>query len=175
MYQRVVRAPPRSPVGLARRTVTVGPMRTIIQRVARAAVTIDSEEVGRIDRGLLVLAGFEPADTIEDLAWLSGKLVRLRIFPDDAGKMNRSVQDVGGSILVISQFTLFADTAEGNRPSFTRAAKPTQAMPLYEAFLARLETDLGRTVERGRFGADMQVSLINDGPVTIAMDSRRRE
>lgn len=150
-------------------------MRTIVQRVSRAGVVVAGETVGAIGQGLLVLAGFEDADTDADLIWMSGKLVRLRIFPDQAGLMNRSVQEVGGGILVVSQFTLFASYQKGNRPSYLRAARPERAVPLYQAFLLRLETDLGQAPACGRFGADMLVSLENDGPVTLALDSREPE
>lgn len=150
-------------------------MRAVIQRVSEASVTIGGTVRGRIETGLLVLLGIEAADGPEDIEWLSGKLVRLRIFGDDAGLMNRSVQDIDGGLLVISQFTLHASTKKGNRPSFIAAARPEQAIPLYEALLAQLERDLGKPVARGEFGADMKVALINDGPVTILMDSRRRE
>ncbi len=150
-------------------------MRTVIQRVAAASVAIGGEIKSQIGRGLLVLLAVEEADTAEDIEWLSGKIVRLRIFADDAGLMNRSVQEVGGEILLISQFTLFASTAKGNRPSYLRSAKPDLAIPLYEQFKARLAQDLGKAVATGEFGADMQVSLVNDGPVTILIDSKNRE
>jgi D-tyrosyl-tRNA(Tyr) deacylase len=150
-------------------------MRVVVQRVSEAAVAIAGREVGRIGTGLVVLVGVEAGDTPADAAWLAGKLVALRIFPDDEGKMNRSVREIAGGLLVVSQFTLHAATARGNRPGFTRAAKPEEAVPLYEAFLADLEREAGRRPERGEFGADMQVSLLNDGPVTILMDSRARE
>lgn len=150
-------------------------MRAVLQRVSQASVTIAGEIKGQIDRGLLVLLAVEEADTAEDIEWLSGKIVRLRIFPDDAGLMNRSVQDVGGEILLISQFTLFASTKKGNRPSYLRSAKPEVAIPLYEQFKTRLAQDLGKTVATGEFGADMHVSLVNDGPVTIIIDSKSRE
>jgi D-tyrosyl-tRNA(Tyr) deacylase len=150
-------------------------MRVVVQRVSRAAVTIDGREVGRIGLGLLVLVGVETGDTAADATWLSGKLAALRIFPDQTGRMNRSVQEVDGGMLVVSQFTLHADTARGNRPGFTRAARPEEAIPLYEGFLAELERHTGRRPERGVFAADMQVSLVNDGPVTILIDSRARE
>jgi D-tyrosyl-tRNA(Tyr) deacylase len=150
-------------------------MRAVIQRVSRASVTIAGAERARIGAGLLVLLGIEPADTAEDIAWLSGKIVRLRLFPDDQGVMNRSVQETGGGLLVVSQFTLHASTKKGNRPSYQRAARPEVAEPLYQDFLRRLETDLGRPVERGQFGADMQVALVNDGPVTIWIDTKNRE
>jgi D-tyrosyl-tRNA(Tyr) deacylase len=150
-------------------------MRAVVQRVSEAKVTIAGVVRGAIGHGLVVLVGVEDADTAEDLEWLSGKIVRLRIFNDDAGVMNRSVQEVQGGILVVSQFTLFASTKQGNRPSYIRASKPEVAIPLYEAFLRRLEQDFGQPVARGEFGADMEVSLINDGPVTILMDSKARE
>jgi D-tyrosyl-tRNA(Tyr) deacylase len=138
-------------------------------------VAILEREPARIGPGLLVLVAAEVEDTAEDVAWLSGKIARLRIFADDAGKMNRSVTDIAGEVLVVSQFTLFASTAQGNRPSFLRAARPEQAVPLYEAFVRQMEADLGRPVKTGVFAADMQVALVNDGPVTITIDSRRRE
>ena len=150
-------------------------MRAVIQRVTEASVTIEARVKGRIATGLLVLLGVEPVDTAEDIAWLAGKIVRLRIFNDAQGLMNRSVQDVGGDILVISQFTLFASTRKGNRPSYSRAAAPEIAIPLYEAFVRQLETELGKPVATGEFGADMKVSLLNDGPVTITVDTKARE
>ncbi len=150
-------------------------MRAVVQRVSEASVTIGGEVKGRIARGLLVLVGVEDADTPEDIEWLAGKLVRLRVFNDTAGLMNLSVQEVGGGILVISQFTLFASTKKGNSPSYTRAARPEVAVQLYETFLRELETQLGRTVERGEFGADMQIALVNDGPVTIVIDTKARD
>jgi D-aminoacyl-tRNA deacylase len=150
-------------------------MRAVIQRVSEASVTIAGQVKGAIGRGLLVLVAVEDADTSEDSEWLAGKLVRLRIFPDDAGLMNRSVQDVGGDILVVSQFTLFASTQKGNRPSYLRAARPEVAIPKYEAFVARLAAELGRPVATGEFGADMKVALLNDGPVTITVDTKARE
>ena len=150
-------------------------MRVVVQRASEAAVVIAGREVGRIGVGLVVLVGVETGDTPADAAWLAGKLAALRIFPDEAGKMNKSVRDIEGGLLVISQFTLHAATAKGNRPGFTRAARPEEAIPLYEAFLADLERETGRRPERGVFAADMQVSLVNDGPVTILIDSRARE
>ncbi len=150
-------------------------MRVVVQRASEAAVAIAGREVGRIGVGLVVLVGVETGDTPADAAWLAGKLAALRIFPDEAGKMNKSVRDIEGGLLVISQFTLHAATAKGNRPGFTRAAKPEEAIPLYEAFLVDLERESGRRPERGVFAADMQVSLVNDGPVTILIDSRARE
>jgi D-tyrosyl-tRNA(Tyr) deacylase len=150
-------------------------MRAVIQRVTEANVTIAGSVKGSIRTGLLVLLAIEDADTAEDIEWLSGKIVRLRIFNDDSGVMNRSVQEVGGDILLISQFTLFASTKKGNRPSYTRAARPEIAVPLYERFTTRLTQDLGKPVQTGEFGAHMNVSLANDGPVTIVMDSKMRE
>lgn len=150
-------------------------MRAVIQRVSEASVTIAGQVKGAIGRGLLVLVAVEDADTPEDSEWLAGKLVRLRIFPDDAGLMNRSVQDVGGDILVVSQFTLFASTKKGNRPSYLRSARPEVAIPKYEAFVARLAAELGKPIATGEFGADMKVALVNDGPVTITVDTKARE
>jgi D-tyrosyl-tRNA(Tyr) deacylase len=150
-------------------------MRAVIQRVSQAHVSIAGQITSQIGRGLLVLLAIETTDTTTDIEWLSGKLVRLRIFADEAGLMNRSVQDVGGEILLISQFTLFASTKKGNRPSYLRSARPEVAIPLYEQFKIRLAQDLGRTIGSGEFGADMQVSLINDGPVTLLIDSKSPE
>jgi len=150
-------------------------MRAVIQRVSHASIVINGNERRNIAAGLVVLLAIEEADAAADIAWLSGKLVRLRIFNDEAGLMNRSVQDIGGDILLVSQFTLFASTKKGNRPSFTRAAKPEVAVPLYEQFTAQLRRDFGREICTGEFGADMLVSLANDGPVTIIIDSRQPE
>jgi D-tyrosyl-tRNA(Tyr) deacylase len=150
-------------------------MRAVIQRVSEASVTIDGAVKGAIGGGLLVLLGVEEADSAEDIEWLSGKIARLRIFNDDAGVMNRSVSETGGGILLISQFTLFASTKKGNRPSYSRSARPELAVPLYEQFITRLTGDLGRPIQTGTFGADMKVALINDGPVTIIIDSKNRE
>ena len=150
-------------------------MRAIIQRVSQASVTIGGHVRGAIGPGLLALLGIEEADTAEDIDWMSGKIVRLRIFNDEQGVMNRSVQEVEGSILAISQFTLFASTRKGNRPSYLRAARPEVAIPHYEAFLRRLAAHLGRPIQSGEFGADMKVALVNDGPVTIFIDSKNRE
>jgi D-tyrosyl-tRNA(Tyr) deacylase len=150
-------------------------MRVVIQRVSRASVTIAGAVKGAIQHGLLVLLAIEESDTAQDLEWLSGKIVRLRIFNDDQGLMNRSVQDTGGGILLVSQFTLFASTKKGNRPSFSRSARPEMAVPLYGQFIRRLAGDLGKDIQTGEFGADMQVTLANDGPVTIIIDSRSRE
>lgn len=150
-------------------------MRAVVQRVSSASVTIDSTIRGAIDRGLLILLGVAEGDTAADGDWLAQKIAGLRIFPDDAAHMNISVRDIAGGALVISQFTLIASTRKGNRPSFNGAAKPDLARPLYEQFLTQLETALGRPVARGEFGADMKVALVNDGPVTIIIDSRERE
>lgn len=150
-------------------------MRAVIQRVSRASVTIHDAVKGAIEKGLLVLLAVEEADTDEDIAWLSGKITRLRIFDDEQGVMNRSVQEANGEILLVSQFTLFASTKKGNRPSYSRSAGPEIAIPLYEKFIAQLTRDLGKPIHTGEFGADMQVSLVNDGPVTIIIDSKLRE
>jgi len=150
-------------------------MRAVIQRVSTANVTINGQVRGTIARGLVILLAVEDADTAEDIEWLSGKIVRLRVFDDEQGVMNRSVQDVGGGILLISQFTLFASTRKGNRPSYIRSAKPEIAVPLYEQFLARLTEDFGKPIQTGEFGAMMLVTLANDGPVTIIIDSKTRE
>ncbi|NLH72151.1 MAG: D-tyrosyl-tRNA(Tyr) deacylase [Verrucomicrobia bacterium] len=150
-------------------------MRAVIQRVSEASVSIGGEQRAAIGRGLLVLIGIEEGDGDEDINWLSGKIARLRVFSDDQGLMNRSAQEIGGSILVVSQFTLLASTHKGNRPSFTRAARPETAVPLYERFVKRLEAELGKPVATGEFGPMMQVSLVNDGPVTILIDTRLRE
>jgi D-tyrosyl-tRNA(Tyr) deacylase len=150
-------------------------MRVVAQRVGEASVAVDGGAIASISRGLLILAGVSPEDTEEDAAWLAGKLARMRIFPDTEGRMNLSVADIGGEILVVSQFTLYAGTAKGNRPSFSAAAGPEKAVPLYESFVSRLSAELGKPVATGRFGADMMVSLRNEGPVTIVMDSRNRE
>lgn len=150
-------------------------MRVLIQRVSQASVTIDGQVHASIDKGLLALIGIEEADTGEDIKWLANKVANLRIFKDEADQMNLSVQDVGGGILVVSQFTLHASTKKGNRPSFIRAAKPEVAIPLYSEFLKELEKQLGKEVDSGEFGADMKVGLINDGPVTIWIDSKQKE
>ena len=150
-------------------------MRAVVQRVSEASVAIEGQTRAAIKTGLLVLLGVEEADTAEDIEWLSGKLVRLRVFADDQGVMNRSVQETGGDIIVVSQFTLHASTKKGNRPSYSRAARPEVAVPLYEAFVKRVAADLGKPVQTGEFGADMKVSLINDGPVTIVIDTKARE
>lgn len=150
-------------------------MRAVVQRVLEASVTVDGRKLSGIDRGLLIFLGVEERDAAADVAWLAPKLAKMRIFADAEGKMNCSVTEAGGSVLVVSQFTLHASTLKGNRPSFIRAAAPTVSLPLYDAFCAAMETQLGQPIARGCFGADMQVALINDGPVTILVDSRQRE
>ena len=150
-------------------------MRTVIQRVTSASVSIEGEIVGQIGKGVMLLLGITPEDTQQDADWLVGKISRLRIFDDTNGVMNLSLQDIGGEALVVSQFTLMASYRKGNRPSYIRAASPDIAIPLYEYFVAQLQQALGRPVPTGRFGADMQVSLTNDGPVTIVMDSKNPE
>lgn len=138
-------------------------------------MAVDGAVIGSIGQGLLILVGIAPGDSEEDGDWLAGKLARMRVFPDAEGRMNLSVADIGGGVMVISQFTLFATTAKGNRPSFTAAAGPDLAIPLYEKFVARMSQELGKPVATGRFGADMAVTLRNEGPVTIIMDSKTRE
>lgn len=150
-------------------------MRAVIQRVSEASVTINGIEKAAIHKGLLVLIGIEEADSQSDMEWLSGKIVRLRIFSDENQLMNLSIQDVKGDILVISQFTLFADTKKGNRPSYIRAARPEIAIPIYNMFLEQLYRDLATPVYSGEFGADMKVKLINDGPVTIVIDTKNKD
>jgi D-tyrosyl-tRNA(Tyr) deacylase len=150
-------------------------MRAVIQRVAEAKVSVDGIVKGAIEQGLAVLLAVEEADTTEDIEWLSGKIVRLRVFDDENGVMNRSVQEAGGGILLVSQFTLFASTRKGNRPSYSRSAPPDIAVPLYEQLARRLAQDLGKPIQTGEFGAHMLVSLTNDGPVTIIIDSKLRE
>ena len=150
-------------------------MKIVIQRVSEASVTIDSKIVAQINQGLLVLVGLEEADTIEDTNWLVSKILNLRIFPDENEVMNLSVKDIDGEIIVVSQFTLHAATKKGNRPSYIKAAKPDIAIPMYEKFVQQLETDLGKKIQTGQFGADMKVALVNDGPVTIIIDSKNRE
>lgn len=150
-------------------------MRTLIQRVSQASVTIEGSEHARIDWGLLILLGIEHDDNSEDVEWLCKKIAGLRIFSDEAGLMNRSVQDIAGECLVVSQFTLHASTKKGNRPFFIRAARPETAIPLYEQFVRTLQQESDRPVKTGAFGADMKVSLLNDGPVTIWIDSRMKE
>jgi D-tyrosyl-tRNA(Tyr) deacylase len=150
-------------------------MRAVVQRVKEASVTIHGNVSGAIQRGLLVLLGIEDTDADEDIRWLSGKIARLRIFPDNKGVMNLSVLDVDGGILVVSQFTLHASIRKGNRPYYGKSAEPEVAIPLYNAFITQLEAEIGKTVQTGEFGAMMEVSLINDGPVTIIMDSKNIE
>ena len=150
-------------------------MRAVIQRVSKANVTVDGKMTGDIKTGLLVLLGIEDADTTDDIQWLSGKIVNLRIFNDENGVMNRSVQETGGDVLLVSQFTLHASTKKGNRPSYIRASKPDVAIPLYERMIRQLETDLGKKIATGIFGADMKVELLNDGPVTIVIDTKNKE
>ena len=150
-------------------------MRIVIQRVSEAGVTIDGKLKASIGTGLLVLVGIEDADSGEDVEWLSNKIVNLRIFNDGNGVPNISVKDINGGILIISQFTLHAATKKGNRPSYIKASKPPVAIPLYEAFVKQVETDLGKPVGTGAFGADMKVNLLNDGPVTIIIDSQNKD
>jgi D-tyrosyl-tRNA(Tyr) deacylase len=150
-------------------------MRAVIQRVTKAQVEIAGQIKGAIQHGLMVLLAIEEADGEEDVEWLCGKIVRLRVFDDENGVMNRSVQEAQGGILLVSQFTLFASTRKGNRPSYSRSAGPEFAVPLYERFVVRLRTEFGKSVQTGAFGADMAVTLTNDGPVTIIIDSKLRE
>jgi D-tyrosyl-tRNA(Tyr) deacylase len=150
-------------------------MRAVIQRVTEASVVVSATIKGAIQRGLLVLVAVEESDTPEDVEWLSGKIARLRIFDDENGVMNRSVRETVGDVLLVSQFTLFASTKKGNRPSYSRSARPEIAIPLYERLAAKLAEDLGRPIQTGEFGADMKVALTNNGPVTIIIDSKNRE
>lgn len=150
-------------------------MKTVIQRVLEASVSISGKETAVINQGLLILLGIEDADTLEDIQWLTKKITNLRIFNDTEGVMNLSIKDIDGEIIVVSQFTLHASTKKGNRPSYIKAAKPDIAIPLYEQFVKQLENDLGKKVGTGIFGANMQVSLCNDGPVTIIIDSKSKE
>jgi D-tyrosyl-tRNA(Tyr) deacylase len=150
-------------------------MRAVVQRVAWAHVTVEGSRISEIGRGLLVLLGIEDADSAEDIEWLSRKIVNLRIFNDDDGVMNRSLLEVNGDAIVVSQFTLHAATKKGNRPSYIRASKPETAIPLYEDFLAQFENDLGKKAGTGVFGADMKVALLNDGPVTIMIDTKNKD
>lgn len=150
-------------------------MRVVIQRVKKASVTVEGKITGAINDGLLVFLGIEDADNGDDIFWLSNKIVNLRIFNDDENVMNKSVLDLNGGILLISQFTLHASTKKGNRPSYIKASKPEIAIPLYESMIAQLKKDLGKTIATGIFGADMQVELLNDGPVTIVIDSKNKE
>ncbi|MEM7086812.1 MAG: D-aminoacyl-tRNA deacylase [Bacteroidota bacterium] len=150
-------------------------MRTVIQRVKEASVTIDGKLVATIGKGFLILLGIETTDSQDDIEWLTGKIVKLRIFGDENGAMNNSITDVDGAIIVVSQFTLHASTKKGNRPSFIKAARPEQAIPLYELFVQDLEAKLGKKVLTGEFGAMMDVALVNDGPVTLTIDTKNRE
>ncbi len=150
-------------------------MKVVIQRVSYASVTIDGKKVAAIDHGILVLLGIIDNDTKEDIVWLSNKIANLRIFPDEQGVMNKSIIDCHGNAIVVSQFTLHASTKKGNRPSYIKAAKPERAIPLYETFVKQLEADLNKDVQTGEFGANMKVELLNDGPVTIIIDSKNKE
>jgi D-tyrosyl-tRNA(Tyr) deacylase len=150
-------------------------MKVVLQRVSQASVTIDSKIVADIQKGLLVLVGMEDADTQDDIDWLVGKIAKIRVFDDENHVMNLSIQDIDGDIIVVSQFTLHASTKKGNRPSYIKASKPEVAIPVYENFVKQLEKELGKKVQTGIFGADMKVSLLNDGPVTIQMDSKNKE
>ena len=150
-------------------------MRVVIQRVTHASVDIDKQTVASINKGLLVLVGIEDSDTNEDIAWLSAKIVNLRVFDDENGVMNLSVKDVGGEVLIVSQFTLHASTKKGNRPSYIKAARPEVAIPIYETFIKQMESLLGKRVPTGQFGAMMQVAFCNDGPVTILIDTKNKE
>lgn len=150
-------------------------MKAVIQRVSQASVTIQNQVVAQIESGLLVLVGIEDADGIEDLQWLSSKIVNLRLFADANGVMNVSVKENGGDIIVVSQFTLHALTKNGNRPSYIKAARPEVAIPIYESFVQQIEIDLGKKVQTGQFGADMKVALLNDGPVTLVIDTKNKE
>jgi len=150
-------------------------MKVVIQRVSQASVTIDSTIVAEIQKGLLVLVGIEAADTQEDILWLTSKIANLRVFEDENSVMNLSVKDCNGDIIVVSQFTLHASTKKGNRPSYIKAAKPDIAIPLYEKFISQMESEIGKKLQTGQFGADMKVLLLNDGPVTIVMDTKNKE
>jgi D-tyrosyl-tRNA(Tyr) deacylase len=150
-------------------------MKAVIQRVSSCSVTIDNKVVANIQKGLLVLVGFEDADNNEDLIWLTSKIANLRIFGDENEVMNLSLKEVGGDMIIVSQFTLHANTKKGNRPSYIKAAKAEVAIPLYEAFITQMETELGKKVQTGKFGADMKVALLNDGPVTIIIDTKNKE
>ncbi len=150
-------------------------MRAVIQRVSKCSLSIRNVEYSNIGKGLLVLLGIEESDTAGDVDWLCGKISRLRVFDDVKGVMNLSVLDISGEIMIVSQFTLYASTCKGNRPSYIRSARPETAIPLYEAFIAKIESDLGKKAGTGIFGAHMEINLVNDGPVTILMDSKNRE
>lgn len=149
-------------------------MKTVIQRVSKASVIIDGKKVASIKSGLLILLGIVDEDTHEDIKWLSNKIVNLRVFGDENGVMNSSLKDINGNAIVVSQFTLYASTKKGNRPSYIKAAKPQVAIPLYESFINQLENDLDKNVQTGQFGADMKVELLNDGPVTIIIDTKNK-
>jgi D-tyrosyl-tRNA(Tyr) deacylase len=150
-------------------------MRAVIQRVSEASVTVEGAIIGQIQRGLMVLVGIVNEDDTSDIEWLSNKIIHMRIFEDENGVMNKSLIEVGGEILLVSQFTLHASTKKGNRPSYIAAAKPEVSIPLYEAMIYQLEKDLGASIQTGKFGEDMKVALINDGPVTITIDSKNKE
>jgi D-tyrosyl-tRNA(Tyr) deacylase len=150
-------------------------MKTVIQRVASASVTIDNQIVAHINQGLLVLIGIEDADNQEDIIWLTSKIANLRIFADANNVMNLSVKDIDGEVIIVSQFTLHAATKKGNRPSYIKASKPEIAIPLYEKFISQFENEIGKKVQTGQFGADMKVALVNDGPVTIVIDTKNKE
>ena len=150
-------------------------MRAVIQRVSEASVTVEGAIIGQIQRGLMVLVGIVNEDDTLDIEWLSNKIIHMRIFEDESGVMNKSLIEVGGAILLVSQFTLHASTKKGNRPSYIAAAKPEVSIPIYEAMIHQLEKDLGASIQTGKFGADMKVALINDGPVTITIDSKNKE
>jgi len=150
-------------------------MKVVIQRVSHASVTIEEKIVASVQKGLLVLLGIEEADTMEDITWLTAKIANLRIFGDENGVMNLSIKDIQGDVIVVSQFTLHALTKKGNRPSYIKAAKPEFAIPMYENFISEMELELGKKIQTGQFGADMKVQLLNDGPVTIIMDSKNKE
>lgn len=150
-------------------------MKVVVQRVSQASVTIDGIKVADIREGLLVLVGFEEADAADDLDWMTSKIANLRIFGDEQQVMNRSIKDIEGEMIIVSQFTLQASTKKGNRPSYIKAAKPEIAIPLYESFIQKMETELGKKVQTGQFGADMRVALLNDGPVTIVIDTKNKE
>jgi len=150
-------------------------MKAVIQRVSSCTVTIDNKVVADIQKGLLVLVGIEDADNKEDINWINSKIANLRIFADENGVMNLSLKEVNGDMIIVSQFTLHASTKKGNRPSYLKVSKPEVAIPLYEAFITQMETELGKKVQTGKFGADMKVALINDGPVTIIIDTKNKE
>ena len=150
-------------------------MRAVVQRVSEASVTVEGNKAADIKAGLLILLGIEDSDTDEDINWLASKIVKLRIFGDDEGLMNRSIEDINGDIIVVSQFTLYAATKKGNRPSYIRAARREVAVPLYKSFVRQMEKECGKPVQTGQFGADMKVKLLNDGPVTIIIDTKSKE